>query len=279
MGCECRFFFRVLPANDLQPADHRKCDDAENGGETRGLGSGVCWHNPPHPPLKGHPLPLKRQGGGGPSLMKPRGYPHPIPFLGDDLSSVSDVNPCRKTGGGSPFGYLGGGCLPKTSDAKGGYPTPPGAPDRHPPPIGKTGGWGSLAHETQGVPPPDPVFGRQQEFRLRRKPMPENGRGVPPWVPLGGYPFAPVGERGVGGVPSLKKKQAPPPQKIGGGWDLAAKMEQMKNVLSDVKSPPGKWGIPPPKGTWEGGPPSCQLARGGRGVPRIKKNTATPLPG
>jgi hypothetical protein len=64
------------------PADDRKRDDTGHGGETRGLGPGVCMHNPPHPPPKGHP-----------------------------------------------------------------------------PPIGETGGWGSLAHETQGVPPPDPLFG------------------------------------------------------------------------------------------------------------------------
>ncbi|GAB6286664.1 MAG: hypothetical protein STSR0009_28660 [Methanoregula sp.] len=36
------------------------------------------------------------------------GSPLPIPFLGDNLSSVSDVNPCRKTGGGCHLGYLGG---------------------------------------------------------------------------------------------------------------------------------------------------------------------------
>ena len=34
--------------------------------------------------------------------MKPNGFPHPILVLGDDLSSVSDVNPCRKMGGGCP---------------------------------------------------------------------------------------------------------------------------------------------------------------------------------
>ncbi len=65
--------------------------------------------SPPHPLPKGHPLPFERQGGGGHALMKTRGSPLPIPFLGDDLKRVSDVNPCRKTGGGCHLGYLGRG--------------------------------------------------------------------------------------------------------------------------------------------------------------------------
>lgn len=33
-------------------------------------------------------------------------------------------------------------------------------PTGHPPPVGKTGGWGSCACGTLGVPPPDPLLGR-----------------------------------------------------------------------------------------------------------------------
>ena len=57
----------------------------------------------------GTPLPWEIQGGGGPGQLAPWVSPLPIPFLGDDVNSVSDVNPCRKTGGGCPFGYLTGG--------------------------------------------------------------------------------------------------------------------------------------------------------------------------
>ena len=64
---------------------------------------------PPFPTQRGTPLPLERQGGGGHALMKPRGSPLPIPFLGEDLNSVTDVNPCRITGGGCPQGHLGWG--------------------------------------------------------------------------------------------------------------------------------------------------------------------------
>jgi len=61
---------------------------------------------PPQPyPKGGSPLPLERQGGGGPGQLTRWGYPLQIPFLGDELNGVSDVNPCRKTGGGTPFGY------------------------------------------------------------------------------------------------------------------------------------------------------------------------------
>ncbi len=41
--------------------------------------------------------------------MKPKGYPHPVSVLGDELNRVSDVNPCRKTGGGCPPWVPSGG--------------------------------------------------------------------------------------------------------------------------------------------------------------------------
>ncbi len=63
---------------------------------------------PPIRHQRGTPLTLERQGGGGPSLMKPRGSPLLIPFLGNNRSLVSNVNPYRKTGGGCHLGYLGG---------------------------------------------------------------------------------------------------------------------------------------------------------------------------
>jgi hypothetical protein len=153
----------------------------------------------PVPTLRGTPHPLERQGGGGHSLMKPRGYPLPVPFLGDELNGVSDVNPCRKTGGGCHLGYLGGGCLPKTRDAKVGYPHPPGAPDRHTPPQKIGRGWspGTKTEQTKNV-------------LSDVKSFPENGVNPHPRVPGRGGVLRHAGWReGGGGAPAGKKDRHP----------------------------------------------------------------------
>jgi len=154
---------------------------------------------PPIRHQRGTPLPLERQGGGGPSLMKPRGYPLPIPFLGDDLSSVSDVNPCRKTGGGATLGTLVGGACQRQVTRRRGYPHPSGAPDRHPPPQKIGGGWGLMTLR-------DRATGSGSDV----KPFPENGVYPHPRVPGRGVPLHARWREGGGGCPGLKKIQPPP---------------------------------------------------------------------
>jgi hypothetical protein len=117
------------------------------------------------------------------------GVPHPIAILGDDLSLVSDVNVCRKMGYTPTLRYLGGGTTSGPMPGRWGYPHPSKSPGQAPPTQKDQWGVGSLAHETQWVPPPDRHFGRYLMFSLRRKSVLENGRGVPLWVPWRGYPI------------------------------------------------------------------------------------------
>ena len=67
-----------------------------------GVGRFRAGPEPVHPPPSGKTERVS-------STVGNLGVPLPISFLGDELNRVSDVNPCRKTGGGAPWGTLDGG--------------------------------------------------------------------------------------------------------------------------------------------------------------------------
>jgi len=100
--------------------------------------------------------------------------------------------------------------------------------------------------------------------------------GVPPWVPWRGCLPVTGDARAEVPPPPRNACQAPPSPKNWWGVGSHDLPGQCDRIRLRRETHPGKWGIPPPRGTLKGGATHFQMARGGRGVPRLEKKTGTP---